>query len=173
MNNFSKKIENISNKNLTVFIDAVEEYVISPKTTERISDITKNVLNVYNKIPSVYCTSLFLINEDNYDFEHKASNPSEYSEESILNFEFLVENGYLGTSLQTGKVIVTMDENYEESQKEHIIIPLVVSWGIIGLIIVTGKNYSGDLSNILLKLSAIMGNIFASNLERINVYQKL
>lgn len=173
MNNFSKKIENISNKNLTVFIDAVEEYVISPKTTERISDITKNVLDVYNKIPSVYCTSLFLINEENYDFEHKASNPSEYSEESKLNFEFLVENGYLGTSLQTGKVIVTMDENYEESQKEHIIIPLVVSWGIIGLIIVTGKNYSGDLSNILLKLSAIMGNIFASNLERINVYQKL
>lgn len=173
MNNFSKKIENISNKNLTVFIDAVEEYVISPKTTERISDITKNVLNVYNKIPSVYCTSLFLINEDNFDFEHKATNPSEYSEESKNNFVFLVENGYLGTSLQTGKVIVTMDENYEETQIEHIIIPLVVSWGIIGLIIVTGKNYSGDLSNILLKLSAIMGNIFASNLERINVYQKL
>lgn len=173
MNSISKKIENISNKNLTVFIDAVEEYVIAPKTTERISEITKNVLEVYNKIPSVYCTSLFLINEDNYDFEHKATNPPEFTEESKVNFSFLVENGYLGTSLQTGKVIVTMDENYDDSQKEHIIIPLVVSWGIIGLIIVTGKNYSGDLSNILLKLSAIMGNIFASNLERINVYQKL
>lgn len=169
----NKNSDNLSNKNLTLFIDAVEQYVILPKTTDSINEIINQALEVYTKIPSVFSTSLFLLNENEFEFEHKVTIPQKYENDAVKQFEQLVEIGYLGSALQSGKVIVTPDEYYENEKNENIIVPLVVSWGIIGLIIVTGKDYSGGLSNILLKLCAIQGNILASNLERVQVYKTI
>lgn len=169
----NKISDNLSNKNLTLFIDAVEQYVILPKTTDSVNEIINQALEVYAKIPSVFSTSLFLLNENEFEFEHKITLPQQFEKDAIKQFEQLVEIGYLGSALQSGKVIVTPDEYYENEKNENIIVPLVVSWGIIGLIIVTGKDYSGGLSNILLKLCAIQGNILASNLERVQVYKTI
>lgn len=173
MLDFNSNIEKLSDKNLSLFIDAVEQYVILPKNTEVVSEIIDQALEVFNQIPSVFSTSIFLLNELNFEFEHKSTLPNKFKEDSIKQFEKLVEIGYLGSALQSGKVIVTPDEYYESESNENIIVPLVVSWGIIGLIIVTGRDYSGGLSNILLKLCAIQGNILASNLERVQVYKTL
>lgn len=169
----NKISDNLSNKNLTLFIDAVEQYVILPKTTDSVNEMINQALEVYAKIPSVFSTSLFLLNENEFEFEHKITLPQQFEKDAIKQFEQLVEIGYLGSALQSGKVIVTPDEYYENEKNENIIVPLVVSWGIIGLIIVTGKDYSGGLSNILLKLCAIQGNILASNLERVQVYKTI
>jgi len=173
MIDFNSNIEKLSDKNLSLFIDAVEQYVILPKQTEVVSEMINQALEVFNQIPSVFSTSIFLLNELNFEFEHKSTLPEQFKEDSIKQFNKLVEIGYLGSALQSGKVIVTPDEYYESGNNENIIVPLVVSWGIIGLIIVTGRDYSGGLSNILLKLCAIQGNILASNLERVQVYKTL
>ncbi|MFY8162565.1 MAG: hypothetical protein ACOVNU_14615, partial [Candidatus Kapaibacteriota bacterium] len=60
MIDFNSNIEKLSDKNLSLFIDAVEQYVILPKQTEVVSEMINQALEVFNQIPSVFSTSIFL-----------------------------------------------------------------------------------------------------------------
>lgn len=178
-----------SNLNLTLFIEAMEQYVVRQKSLETQSEVVHSALEVFNKIPTVFCVSLFLLNEEEFEFKHRSTIPESQKEDAVKQFDKLIEVGYLGRALQSGKVMVSPDDYYQEvfsnrnshhtlpnketGEIENIIVPLVVSWGIIGIIVVTGASFSSGVSNILLKLCAIQGNLLASNLEKLQVYKTL
>ncbi len=160
-----------SEPKLIYFFNSIEEYVSQRKYIERIPDIISQGLNVFLKYPNAKSVSLFMLKENTLEFELRSTLPSSSKDCHKEKFTMLIEEGYIGKVLELGEVQAI--DGLNDAECRCVLIPLAVSWGIIGIVqleIEEGYDYSEPLLN---RLTGLLAGLFASALENSMLFKNL
>jgi len=170
----NRKRETMSdNQDLNKFLDAIDIYLSKPSDIESFSDNIIEGLKVFLELPSCLYTSLYLINEESYEFDHRLTLPSPFTPDSLDLMPELIERGLIGKTLQAGEVIIAPHDTSDENKKDIILAPLLVTQGVMGLALIITNAHSDDLSNMLLRLCSFHSKIYANALERSQLFLEL
>lgn len=160
-----------SEQYVMTFFDAISDYVHHKKYMDRIPEIIQQGLLVFKNYPFAVSSSLFMIKDNSFEFEHRSSLPPEDKDEFKLLFGKLIESGIIGTVLESGTTQI-----YCQADSAHhhtVLIPLIVSWGVIGLVIVRLENECSNPPKLLNDLTAIVAGLFAAALENSMLFKNL
>lgn len=101
-------------------------------------------LNFYKDYFDCNNISLFLLNKDTFEFSHFASLKNDEEAASIL-FEILSDQGGIAAALEAGEATVYSIQNSNFNYSYFCIIPLIGTFGVLGIIVVEMKgNHSID-----------------------------
>lgn len=153
------------NNQINASFEAVQEYMQSLSSLESVPDIINKGLKVLKDFPDTISISLFVLDKQTYEFEHRASIPYVSKDDSIDLFECLVEYGSVGMALETGKVTYYPNSKEATCQENCMIIPLIASGGPIGIIIQSFKKIPTDLEVYRVKIISFFASLFANKLE--------
>lgn len=135
------------------------------------------------KLPKVNLVSIFLLNEDNYEFEHRFTLPREFKDLSNELFNLLLENGFIGEALEKGNhKYIDLNKNLSNFDSENfinedlVILPLISSTKVIGLLLIKLKNHADHINNddlvIVLELLARFFALLIENMLLQNTLEK-
>ncbi len=158
--------QSLSNANITHnFLQSVNKFISGRTYHDRIPDIIEGGLNIFLQLPAAESVSLFLLNENNSDFEYRITFPYSYKSEAEPLFNKLVYSGQIGTSLQSAESVIVDLSNQPDSPASCMIIPLAVASGIVGIVILKFTSAGVRFDNLLSNLVSMHGNQFAVALE--------
>lgn len=169
----TKYKENSTRNEWKDFLYSVEEYISDRKNQGSIDDAIVNGLDVFLDIPFASSSTLFLLNEENFNFTHKKSLPSKSKKESLRIYDILVNNGSIGHSLQSATLANYNDLENENKKNHCIVIPLFVPTGVLGVVLVTLNDLPQNINQIFLKICLLFGNLFASSLDNLLLFKHL
>jgi len=151
---------------LNIF-NKIQEFYKSISTDNSLSTIIGDLLSIFDVIPNIKYVSLFRLNKDNFEFYHSRTKPSEFENEVIQNYDYLVEKGLIGKALST---LEPSNNFYDEDKEKYLIIPLIDTSGICGLIIIKAmqKFINDDDCNFFILFGHNIGYI----IENIELNQK-
>lgn len=146
-------------------LEAIETFVSRRKTNERLADIIHHGLNVFANIEDLKFVSLFLLNQDSYEFEHKTTVPGNFTEEAGEYYNYLLENGSIGQATESAAVAMfpPYSDNYIDAVS--IVVPLGASKSLLGIVLLALEKPINDIDQILIRLCSLHGSLFASSLE--------
>ncbi len=147
------------------FLESIDNYIYSRYSTIRIHEIIKQGLNVYLQIPNIKSASVFLLNKETLAFDHKMTLPNELKDMSIDLLNKLIDKGALGKSYQTMSVKSHKTEKSAKSNEYCISIPLIVSSGVFGILLLVFEYLPEKISSIFLEICLLFGNLFASTID--------
>lgn len=175
-----------NNNDITAFINGIYEFVLNSRNFKRLSDLLHYSLQTLLNFPGSFSASLFILNEDSFEFEHRISHPIQYIDINQLIFDKLVNDGIIGEAINNSKysdnqidyekTYIPGIENYYLSAPNTIILPLRASNGIIGIILLfidsgveigTPENKEGLLQSELFSI------FFANLLENYYLNKKV
>lgn len=166
---------NLSNTNSDTeyYFEQIEKYVASKEYIGRISEVIQQGMQIFAKYPNAKAVSLFTLKENSPEFEFRAARPSSQKEEHILLFDKLTEIGIVGTALGTGEI--TIDYIPDSKSEAVVLVPLIASWGVIGLIVIEIETYAGfdNASNLANRLTAMLAGLFAGSIENSTLFKNL
>ncbi|MBM2817204.1 MAG: two-component response regulator [Ignavibacteria bacterium] len=122
---------NDQNNLYSKFIEAIEQFSKHRSFEPSVHYIGKAGLEVFLNLPSIKLASLFMLDEDTFEFEHAQSLPEDYSGNIQEIFRGYVNAGNIGMALQAKDRILVEDTGDGIS----IIIPLIKANGILGVVI--------------------------------------
>lgn len=155
------------------FLDAIESYTTSRKYSEQLPEIINQGLQVFLEIPHSEAASLFILKEDTFEFEHRTTVPNENSSKLIEIYEFLLDQGIIGTTLESGNIIIHPTDEKPDNQFGSLVAPLIVSWGVLGIVIIKIKNPNAIFNQMFYRLCSLHGSLFASTLENSILFRNL
>ncbi|MFP4368400.1 MAG: ATP-binding protein [Candidatus Kapaibacterium sp.] len=145
------------------FLDSIQLFTHQRKATERISELINQGLYVFLELPEARSATLYLLNEDSFDLEFRAIFPPHYKEESEQDFENMLNAGHIGKTLESGSVSILNES--ESNSINHVAIPLIVSWGVMGLVLIKMNKPIQELPQMNIWLISLHSSLFASSLE--------
>ncbi len=149
-------------------------------------DVYKSInegLDFCLNLPTVNLVSIFLLNEDTYEFEHRFTLPREFKDLSNELFNLLLENGFIGEALEKGTHnTVDLSKKFSNFQSETnedeylVILPLISSTKVIGLLLVRLINQPDKINRdditIILELLARFFALLIENMLLQNILEK-
>ena len=161
-------------KILDEFLEVIQIYLTSPKYGSSIVDNSREGLKVFHKLPFVLSSTLFLLNDETYDFEHIITNPTTKIQLAKEKFDRYIDNRLIDCSFSEGSIFVEeLKNDSDDVDFRGMIIPLIFSWGIIGTVILEIDEVPQEHIENFKKVCGIHGRIFASVIERIRLFDKL
>gem|GEM_PF-913795 len=154
-------------------IDAMLAFTCNRVNRGSVSDIIVGGLEVFLELPGSKVVSLFLVNEDSYDFQYSNSVPEGTSEPAKRQFKLLVDNGIIATALNSGQATYYNSSEGDQRSEDMLVIPLVGPKGVIGVVLVTLGKGDRHLEHMLLRLCLLHSYQFASVLYSARVFRKL
>lgn len=149
-------------------------------------DVYKSInegLDFCLNLPTVNLVSIFLLNEDTYEFEHRFTLPRELKDLSYELFNLLLENGLIGEALEKGTHnTVDLSKKFSNFQSENndnaylVILPLISSTKVIGLLLVRLINQPDKINReditLILELLARFFALLIENMLLQNTLEK-
>lgn len=148
-----------------VFLNSIESYISRPKYSDRVTQVINQGLQVYLHFPQAVFATLMILNEDTFEFENKECLPSEKSSESDELYKNLVDKGIVGAALNSGEITMFSVDYSMSIEHNGLIIPLLASWGILGLVILIVEKNPQSYDQMLVKLCSLHGSLFATSFE--------
>lgn len=155
------------------FLDAVDEFISSPKFNENYFETYIQALRVFLNLPKATNTILYLIDTESFEFQYTLSEPKVKDEFAIEKLNYYIDNGAIGKVLQNSQIYVFPNVNECDGKYDCMIIPLIASWGFIGLVLVRIEDGNDLISKLILRLCNNHANIFAGVIERVEINRKL
>lgn len=152
-------------KKYTDFLDAVEDYATHRLNDDRMSNIINFGLNVYCKFPDVKFAALFLMNDENFEFNFSSSVPTIKTDAAEKIFQALVDNSTIGNCLRNAAITYYPNDNKNTYKNYYLAIPLISTDGILGIIMLNLNKSPNSLEHIFFKLCNMLSNLFASTLD--------
>ncbi len=147
------------------FLTGIDNYIYYRNSATRIHEIIKYGLNVFLQIPNIKSSSIFFLNQETLEFEHKMTLPNEHKEHSNYVFHQLIEKGVLGKTLQNATITTYQPEKSTKFNDYCISIPLIIPTGVLGIVFLVFDYLPSKVSPIFLKLCLLFGNLFASTID--------
>ena len=122
-------------EDLKAFYKATEEFGTSLVKEKSISGLISQGLGVLLQFPSASYASLYLLNQETFEFEFNSVLPDNYQGEVTRFFQKIIDSGSLGKSLQTGSIGFFTDE-VSNKKNNYIICPVVASGGVTALVLI-------------------------------------
>ncbi len=160
-------------RNIDASYEAVQDYLLNLSKLESVPEIISQGLSVLKNFPDTLSVSLFLLNKENFEFEHRSSQPYTERDHAVELYECLVEYGTVGMALETGKLTQYPNKKKGTCNGNAMIIPLIASGGPIGLILQTFKKLPDDLEFYKVKMTAFFASLFSNKLENAILMAKL
>lgn len=170
---FSSEELDLVNEDWKKMFSSIEKYISQRKYIDRSSEIIFQGLSAMLSLPGSNCASLFLMKENSFEFEYRASVPPNNKEKAKQIYSLLIENGNIGLSLETGNLNLSTLSIDGKDQDYVITVPLPVSWGIVGMVLLHTDNPIENYNQMLLKLCSLQGNLFAGTLESSILFKNL
>lgn len=155
-----------------IAMEAIEEYCKFSMHERRLPIVKNQGLNVYLQIPEVNCVSLFLMDEETYEFNHENTVPDNEAEHCAFIFQKLVDMGIIGNALRNvsisyeSKDFTLLDNGY------FLAIPLLKADGVIGIIILKVECPPNQLEQTFFMICNIQTGLFAFTLENVLLHLK-
>jgi signal transduction histidine kinase len=152
-----------------IYYEAIQEYIANDKFLNRLPEVLRQGLNVFLKFPNTQSAAIFLLRDGSFDFELQSCYPEKSEVEIKELFNYYVHLGTIGEALATGNIATG---SFENNGISSISVPLVASWGVLGLVLLNTTDAS--LLNTELKVSTqLFARILSSNIENILLQQNL
>jgi PAS domain S-box-containing protein len=169
----SKIIEHKSANNNKTFLEEIELFIEKLKQKENFQDIFINGLKVMIKFPNATSASLFILNNDTYDFDFRSAYPSSAKMASIEIFSKLVESGHISKSLEKGYLsFIDINDDFEE-KAQYVIVPLISTEGLIGMVIMVLNKIKNNPSKLIYDQLYIFTQLLASSIANVKLIQTL
>lgn len=140
---------------------------------DQISEIIASALDVFANIPNAASVALFSLDPDTFDFHLSRVTPIHTKEAIENNYRMLIDEGAVGNALDSGKVLYWESKKVEEGSPYYMIAPLIVSSGVLGFVLVNLDSPSHTLQQIVLGLTTLFADQFASNLHSARLLRDL
>lgn len=152
------------------FLHEIEDYVSKRSHIDRTPDLIQEGLKVFMKYPNAVSASLFMLKDNSFEFEFRTSVPAINIDENKALFMKLVETGKVGSALESGNIISAGSNNPVSG---ILIVPLVASWGILGIILLESKEINYETDKMQIRLVSLMSGLFAGALENSYLFKNL
>ena len=136
-------------------LNSMEEFIEKKSNSIRVSDIFNYGLKVFLHLPTTEVVSLFMLSSNEFLFEHKYSIPNGNDSQSIKLFDYLIENGDVGSAINNSSLYHTTVDKEFSIKQNLLIIPLKVSTGIIGVLVIQHSCNFEDIKQITFKLISL------------------
>lgn len=154
-------------------LDDIDDFISFPKFSENKFETYIKALKVFLNLPNSTNAILYQINTDTFEFQYSISEPLINEEFALEKLNCYINNGAIGKVLQNAQIYVfpNLEDNF--IKVDCMIIPLIASWGIIGLVFVRIENVNDHLSKLIYRLCNSHASNFAGVIERVELNQKL
>lgn len=141
-------------------------------------EVINTCLQTFLKFPNVNSSSLFMLDDDTYDFYHSTTFLSEKGKKNELNkhviirqFQHIVISGELAITLNDNKITTSRVVSSKNKESKFIIIPLSSHMGVIGVVLLNvekffdseAKFHYCSLSTLANKMAYLICNINTVN----------
>ena len=160
----------IPNEGFEAYYNALDYYIVQRRSSDNLSEIINHGLSVFLQLPNSKSATLFLLNDNTFEFEFRATLPISEKDELEQYFNCLIEERVIGEALETSEIIQGSSPNVDLPQS-YILIPLVVSGSIYGIILTLHERPIEE--KLLLSMVSIHAGLFASSLDNISLANEL
>ncbi len=151
-------------------MNAVEEFLQFKNSGSLVKESINRGLDVYQKLESVSSSSLFMLNEENFNFDFRDSNGIARAE-IIRYFDLFIDEGIIGKALQSTKTYIDSAGDYDFFDKPFCIIPMVSTSGLVGIIIIIFKEMPVD--SILFRVFSMFANLLATYIRNAGLVNQM
>lgn len=151
-------------------MNAVEEFLRFKNSNSLVKESINRGLDVYQKLGSVSSTSLFMLNEENFNFDFRDSNGIARAE-IIRYFDLFIEEGIIGSALQSTRPYVEDANKYDFFDNPFCIIPMVSPSGLVGIIIIIFNEIPSDA--ILFRVFSMFANLLATYIRNAGLVNQM
>ncbi|MGD8780858.1 MAG: ATP-binding protein [Ignavibacteria bacterium] len=144
---------------ITVFIKQVKEFGKNQFRNESLSGITESALKIFTTLESVDIASLFALNETDFEFRLSYTTSPNEKNNTIIFFEQILNDGGITKALESGECTTYVIN--DDIKNKAIIIPVISPAGILGLILLSLKNYDKEFDLTTISLFSLHSNQFA------------
>ena len=136
--------------------------------------VIKAGLDIFDKVDFIESSSVFLLDDLSFTFQYEASSSENMDDDSKKYFEELMQKGIIDNITKTSKPEFYPKEFNPESEKNTLIFPLTVSWGNLGILLLNfSENNNLYSDSLMLDLFGMYCSLFASSVERVNLFENL
>ncbi len=172
LNKKSEETKNEVSEDIYELLEVVEDFLLKKSHTNWLIDIYKFGANVFKSIPDTKFSSIYLLSDDDYLFEHKFTNPIEYEDESKAIYEYLINQLKIGEVIETNKYQIFNLSDYK-LPNNGIIIPLSVSTRILGLVVISANKLDSLSNPTILKIVNTFASLLATYIENCYIIRDL
>ena len=177
MNKILTNIEDIDiiyNNRDEVFklLESIEDFIVKKSQTNWQIDIYKMGNVVFNSLPHTKFSSIYILSNDDFLFEHKFTLPGSYENESVLIYDHLINRQFVGGVLENNHSQFFSIHDFE-FKNDGILIPLSVSTRILGLVLISNDNVEFLNNPIVKKLLNLFSSLFATYIENCDIIRHL
>ena len=151
----------------------VEYYYNGLKNCDQIPEIINQGLNLFLNYFQAKSSTLFLLNENTFDFEHRVTIPYLNKENITDYYSYLIDRGAIGQAIESGDIFLFTGLEPISEINNCIIIPLIISTSVLGLILLIPDKPLGSIETGVLKTASLYSGIFASKIENANLRNNL
>ncbi|MBM2813580.1 MAG: hypothetical protein HW421_342 [Ignavibacteria bacterium] len=169
-NNIEKDVIREEWKN---FLIGIEQFISQNKSAENLQSIIDKGLEVFLQASDTVSASLYILNEESFEFEHRISFPEDFKEISEQHLSTLIEQGALGFAMQSGSVVLNTSEQGDTKSYHTMIVPLIISWGVFGIVLVLFDTPQLNFGLMFQKICSLFGTIYGGAIENILLFKNL
>ncbi len=166
------EIKSNSDTNWRDFFNTIEESLTLHKSYEHISDIINQGLMAFLKYPKTESCSLFLLNNETFEFDYKTTAPYGVEIDADFLYNKTIDNGILGESINA-KFPKYTNITIDNKLKSLMVVPLVVPSKVFGVVILVINGSQLAAEKFLQRLAMLHGGIFGNSLETNRLFKKL
>ncbi len=171
------QIENILERKEDIpwseFLDKMLFFTKNSVKDKPISGLIKEGLEVFLQFPNCKTVTLYSLDEISFDFEYSSSLPHLSRDYSEKLFDELSELGVIAETLESGQLRFWSTDSSSRRQKHFLIVPLIISAGVMGLVIIELYKKVENLEQLLISLSTLHAHQFANLLNNSKNVRKL
>lgn len=150
------------------FVEAFLEFEKQARGNTRLSVLFSRGMELFCSLPGGQFSTLFLLNEENFELEHSHTYPSDQKSASKLLYTQLLEEKVIGKALSFGTI-----QTYEVEEEAFdlcVLIPVISTQTAVGLIVLSTKgqkeHYNDDSITLINGVAIAFANIFSA--KRLN-----
>jgi len=147
---------------LNGLLDLLVEY--SNSQDKDLYDTIKNGLRLIIKPDPFISSSFFMLDKKDYIFKHYHTIPDENKSYILDNYAQMIEDGTIGTALESGSHAIHSNKYYN-ANKCFIISPLCNSDSVLGLVIIESRKIPMELERAMISFLNLMLSTFRMKLE--------
>jgi PAS domain S-box-containing protein len=155
------------------FLKAIERFTDVRTSKKMIFDIFNEGNSVFREFPKSRLCAIFTLKEVEPVFDLKVTSPDNQLELAYELFNYLVDTGNIGIALDSASIINVNLDKYAKVDGFVLIVPLKMSRGVNGIVLVIHDNNNEDINQFLIKLVAVFANLLGFTIENYQILNEI
>ena len=138
-----------------------------------IFEVINQALKVFYNVPNSKYASLFILNEETFEFDYRAVYPFIDKSIVISDFNRLVDIGVVGEVIDTRRILYYELKHLDFETTNYIIIPLLIPNSIIAIVLIRLEKGNEIQEELFTHLLTLFSNHFSFIIQFIYIISHL